>query len=142
MAYLDMIKYIWKEVDIVDNFLYHKENIKNFAVTTIINCRRMYNLLSDELDNEKINEHALYGYHSMAYSTFITMKGYYLQNDELSTWEIDTFIEKFEQFSREFISSRGTSHSMQWTFGYYNELVESYNTLARLLELNPVEVPE
>ncbi|OTX25606.1 hypothetical protein BK709_13320 [Bacillus thuringiensis serovar shandongiensis] len=102
----------------------------------------MYNLLSDELNHEKINEYALYGYHSMAYSTFITMKGYYLQNDELSTWEIDTFLEKFEQFSRGFISSRETSHNTQWTFGYYNELVKSYNTLARLLELNPIEVPE
>ncbi len=126
----------------MDNFSYHKENIKNFAVTTIINCRHMYNLLSDELDREKINEHALYGYHSMAYSTFITMKGYYLQNDELSVEQIDIFLEKFEQFSREFISSRGTNHSMQHTFGYYNELVKSYNTLAVLLELNPVEVPQ
>ncbi|HFK1745812.1 hypothetical protein P5808_03600 [Bacillus cereus] len=126
----------------MDNFSYHKENIKNFAVTTIINCRRIYNLLSDELDREKINEHALYGYHSMAYSTFITMKGYYLQNDELSAEEIDTFLAKFEQFSREFISSRGTNHSMQHTFGYYNELVKSYNILAGLLELNPVEVPQ
>ncbi|WP_255302228.1 hypothetical protein [Bacillus thuringiensis] len=126
----------------MDNFSYHKENIKNFAVTTIINCRRMYNLLSDELDREKINEYALYGYHSMAYSTFITMKGYYLQNDELSVEQIDTFLEKFEQFSREFISSRGTNHSMQHTFGYYSELVKSYNTLAALLELNPVEVPQ
>ncbi|ONG66497.1 hypothetical protein BKK44_21490 [Bacillus cereus] len=102
----------------------------------------MYNLLSDELDSEKINEHALYGYHSMAYSTFITMKGYYLQNDELSAEEIDTFLAKFEQFSREFISSRGTNHIMQHTFGYYNELVKSYNILAGLLELNPVEVPQ
>ncbi|MCU7676256.1 hypothetical protein [Bacillus thuringiensis] len=126
----------------MDNFSYHKENIKNFAVTTIFNCRRIYNLLSHELDREKINEHALYGYHSMAYSTFITMKGYYLQNDELSDEKIDTFLEKFEQFSREFINSRGTNHSMQHTFGYYNELVKSYNILAGLLELNPVEVPQ
>lgn len=102
----------------------------------------MYRLLSNELDRETINEYALYGYHSMAFASFMTMKSYYLQNDELSHSEFDNFFEKFGQFSREFISSRETNHSMQWTFGYYNELVEAYNDLATLLDLKPFEVPE
>ncbi|MBL5769067.1 hypothetical protein B5V88_16255 [Heyndrickxia sporothermodurans] len=108
----------------------------------MINYQRVYHLLSDELDREKINEHALYGYHSMAYSAFMTMKSYYLQNDILSHHEFDSFFEKAGQFSREFTSSRETNHSMQWTFGYYNELVKSYNELASLLGLNPFNVPE
>jgi hypothetical protein len=126
----------------MDTFLVQKENIKSFAVTAMINCSRMYRLLSDELDRKAINEHALYGYHSMAFSSFMTMKAYYLQNEDLSHWEFDSFFEKLEQFSREFISSRETKHSMQWTFGYYSELAEAYNDLAELLELNKVEVPE
>ncbi|WP_249305987.1 hypothetical protein [Lederbergia citrea] len=126
----------------MDNFAYHKENISEFAVTSMINYQRVYRLLSDELDGKQINEQALYGYHSMAYSAFMTMKSYYLQNDILSHDEFDSFFEKAGQFSREFTSSRETNHSMQWTFGYYNELVESYNELASLLDLNSFNVPE
>ncbi|ASN71454.1 hypothetical protein [Bacillus toyonensis] len=125
----------------MDKFLYHKENIKNFVSTSVFNCKHMYRLLKKELNDQKINEHALYGYHSMAYSSFMAMKSYYLQNDELSHWEYDSFIEKFEQFSREFINSRESGHSMQWTFGYYNEFIEAYNDLALLLELHHIEVP-
>jgi hypothetical protein len=126
----------------MDRFEEHQENIKDFATVAMFNCQRMYRLLSDESDRKQIKEQALYGYHSMAFSAFMTMKSYYLQNDELSHWEFDNFIEKFEQFSREFVSSRETDHSMQWTFGYYNELVDAYNDLANLLRLNAVEVPE
>lgn len=126
----------------MDNFSTHKENIKYFVSTTMHNFKRMYSLLADELDDKKINEHALYGYHSMAFSSMLTMKSYYLQNDVLSHNEFDSFIDKASQFSREFVSSRETGHSMQWTFGYYNELVEAYNDLATLLELNHIEVPE
>jgi hypothetical protein len=126
----------------MDAFLVQKENIKTFASTTMMNCRRMYRLLSDELDGKNVNEHALYGYHSMAFSSFMTMKSYYLQNEELSHWEFESFFEKMGQFSREFVSSRETNHSMQWTFGYYNELAVAYNDLAELLEQNKVEIPE
>jgi hypothetical protein len=126
----------------MDQFLTHKENIKYFVSTTMLNFNSMYSLLSDQIDGKEINEHALYGYHSMAFSSFLTMKAYYLQNDELSHWEFDGFIEKAAQFSREFVSSRETGHSMQWTFGYYNDLVEAYNDLATLLDLNLVQVPE
>jgi hypothetical protein len=126
----------------MDEFLKHQENIKGFTWTTMYNFQRMYRLLSSELEGKKINEHALYGYHSMAFASFITMKSYYLEHDELSHWEFDSFIEKAEQFGREFVSSRETGHSMQWTFGYYHELTEAYNDLAALLKLEPVEVPE
>jgi hypothetical protein len=126
----------------MDNFIIHKENIETFVRHSIANCQRMYNILSDELERENINEHALYSYHSMAFSSFMTMKSYYLQNDILSHWEFDNYIEKFEQFSREFVSSRKTDHSMQWTFGYYSELIDAYNDLAKLLELKEIEAPE
>jgi hypothetical protein len=126
----------------LDTFIQHKENIKDFSRVVMSNCQDMYNLLSDELDLKEIKEQALYGYHSMAFSAFMTMKAYYLQNDELAHSEFDNFIDKFEQFSREFVSSREISHSMQWTFGYYNELAEAYNDLANLLDLKPVEIPE
>ncbi|WP_232334325.1 hypothetical protein [Oceanobacillus sp. AG] len=126
----------------MDNFAYHKENISEFAVISMINYQRVYRLLLDELDGGQINEQALYGYHSMAYSTIMTMKSYYLQNDILSHNEYDIFFEKASQFSREFTSSREINRSMQWTFGYYNELVESFNELASLLELKPFNVPK
>lgn len=126
----------------MDEFSYHKENIKKFVTSVISNCQRMYFLLEDELNRKNIKEEALYGYHSMAYSAYMSMQCYYLQNEVLSHWEFDNFIKKFEQFSREFTSSRQTNHSMQWTFGYYNQLVEAYNDLAELLDLNKIEVPE
>ncbi|MCG3089140.1 hypothetical protein [Sporosarcina cyprini] len=129
-------------MDDLNNFSVHKENITTFVRHSISNCQRMYNMLSDELDRKEINEHALYGYHSMAFSSFMTMKAYYLQNDILSHWEFDMYIAKFEQFSREFISSRETNHSMQWTFGYYHELIKAFNNLAGLLEINEIKVPE
>jgi len=132
-----------KEVICLDDFSYLKENIIEFANTTMINYQRVYRILSDELDsNDPINEHALYDFHSMAYSSFMTMKAYYLQNDELGHQEFDDFFEKANQFSREFTSSREINHSMQWTFGYYNELVESFNHLADLLNINHFNVPE
>lgn len=126
----------------MDDFSIHTENIKTFIRHSIANCQRMYNMLSDELDGKNLNEHALYGYHSMAFASFMTMKSYYLQNSILSHWEFDEFIEKFEQFSGEFVSSRKTNHSMQWTFGYYYELIKAFNNLARLLELNEIELPD
>jgi hypothetical protein len=126
----------------MDQFLTHKENIKYFVSTTMLNFNSMYSLLSDQLDRKEINEHALYGYHSMAFSSFLTLKAYYLQNDVLSHWEFDEFIEKASQLSSEFVSSRETGHSMQWTFGYYHDLVEAYNNLAKLLDLNLVQVSE
>ena len=126
----------------MDKFEYHKENIKEFARNTMFYYYKVHQLLSDELDREEISEHALYGYHSMAYSNYLTMKSYYLQNDVLAHEEFDHFFEKAAQFSREFTSSREINHSMQWTFGYYVELVEAYNFLAELLGVNKYEVPE
>lgn len=78
----------------------------------------------------------------MAYSSYLTMKSYYLQNDVLAQNEFDNFFEKAAQFTREFTNSRKINHSMQWTFGYYNELVEAYNSLADLLGINRFNVPE
>lgn len=126
----------------MENIDYHKENIKNFALTTMFNSKKMYRLLSDEADNTEINEIALYGYHSMAFSSYLTMKSYYLQNDTLAHHEFDKFFDKMSQFSREFVSSRETGHSMQWTFGYYNELAEAFNELADLLEIDHIEIPK
>lgn len=126
----------------MENFENHKENIKEFARNTMFYYQKVYHLLSDELDHKKINELALYGYHSMAYSSYLTMKSYYLQNDVLAHYEFDNFFEKAAQFTREFTNSREINHSMQWTFGYYNELVEAYNSLADLLGINRFNVPE
>ena len=132
-----------KEVIELDDFSYHKENIIELSNTTMINYQSVYQILSDEMDSdEPTNEHALYGFHSMAYSSLMTMRAYYLQNEEIAHQEFDDFFKNANQFSREFTSSREINHSMQWTFGYYNELVESFNLLADLLNVNHFNVPE
>lgn len=120
---------------------YHKAHVKELAIELMINAQNMYELIAKEF-NHGINEHALYGYHSVAYSNYIGLKVYYFQNDILSHHEFDFFFDKFYQFSNEFLSSRETKHSMQWTYGYYNELVEAYNLLADLLEISKFDVPE
>jgi hypothetical protein len=119
-----------------------KENTNDFAVSCMLNYQRIYKLLVKELDQQEINEHALYGYHSMAYSSYKAMKTYYLLNDSLGHEEFDDFFEKADNFSREFTSSREIKHSMQHTFFYYGELVKSYNRLANLLGTNSFEVPQ
>lgn len=130
----------------MDTFSYHKENIARLAVDTMLYSENFHELLSEELDSafggKKINEHMLFAYHSTAYSTFMAFKLYYLQNSELSHSEFEHFIECFERFNREFLSSRSTSHSMQHTFLYYGELVTAFNELANLLHLKHFELPK
>ncbi len=122
-------------------FEYHKENIKGFIIDTIFKAQKVYHLISNEFE-KGVEEAVLWGIHSNAFSSFTGLKVYYYQNDILAHYEFDNFIEKFSQFSREFISSRSTKHSMQHTYFYYGELVDAYNELAALLELNPIEKPE
>ncbi|MEW4224020.1 hypothetical protein [Rossellomorea marisflavi] len=126
----------------MNDFTQLKENTNDFAVSCMLNYQRVYKLLVKELDKKEINEHALYGYHSMAYSSYKAMKTYYLLNDSLGHQEFDDFFEKAGNFSREFTSSRETKHSMQYTFFYYGELVQAYNRLANLLGANPFDVPQ
>lgn len=100
-------------------------------------------MLSNELDGKEVNEIALYHNHSLANNALLTAQAYYLlHEDELNHSEFDIFFKKAAQFDREFVQSRSTNHSMQWTFGYYNELTEAYNELANLIDLKIVKVPE
>lgn len=130
----------------MDTFSYHQDNIKDLAIKTIWYSQDFYHLLSEELDarieGREINQHMLFAYQSSAYSTFMAFKLYYLQNSELAHSEFDDFIESFERFNNEFLSSRSTGHNMQHTFLYYGELVDAYNCLADLLKLSHIEVPE
>ncbi|WP_431030025.1 hypothetical protein [Lysinibacillus sp. LZ02] len=125
---------------------YHEENIKDLALKTMWYAEDFYESLSAELDarldRKTFNEQILFAYHSTAYSTFMGFKLYYLQNTELSESKFDRFIEAFERFNLEFLSSRSTGHSMQHTFMYYGDLVDTFNDLADLLQIQHIKKPD
>ncbi|TYS10739.1 hypothetical protein FZC70_05470 [Bacillus subtilis] len=54
--------------------------------------------------------------------------------------EIERFFHQFNEFNNELLDSISTNHSDQWTGIEFSELVETYNELPEILNLNRISL--